>query len=121
MKILFVDDERFIISAIERNLRDAHWQIDYALSGPEALIKIEEGSFDVIVTDMAMPAMKGDRLLQEVRERDPSITRIILSGHADQSLSIDDGKLAHRWIDKPCDPAYLMEVLSEVENERRLS
>jgi CheY-like chemotaxis protein len=121
MKILFVDDDRFIINAISRNLRDSSWQIDYALSGPEALVKLEEGGYDVIVTDMAMPAMKGDRLLREVRELDPGITRIILSGHADQSLQIDDAKLAHRWLDKPCDPAYLVEVLSEVERERRLS
>ena len=121
MKILFVDDERFIISAIERNLRDSHWQIDSALSGPEALIKIEQGGYDVIVTDMAMPAMKGDRLLQEVRQIDPGITRIILSGHADQSLSLDDANLAHRWLDKPCDPVYLVEVLTEIENERRLA
>ena len=121
MKILFVDDDRFIISAIERTLRDSHWEIDYALSGPEALMKIEEGSYDVIVTDMAMPAMKGDRLLQEVRAIDPSITRIILSGHADQSLSLDDSSLAHRWLDKPCDAAYLVEVLTEIESERRLA
>ena len=121
MNILFVDDERFIISAMARNLRDSSWHIDYALSGPEALVKIGETHYDVIVTDMAMPAMKGDRLLQEVKKIDPEITRIILSGHADQSLSLDDAELAHRWIDKPCDPAFLVEVLTEIETERRLS
>lgn len=121
MNILFVDDDRLIINAIQRNLRDTSWTIESALSGPEALIKIEEGHYDVIVTDMAMPAMKGDRLLKEVREMDPTITRIILSGHADQSLQLDDAELAHRWLDKPCDAAYLAEVLQEIESERRLS
>lgn len=121
MDILFVDDERLIISALERNLRDSTWHVEYALSGPEALIKIGEHHFDVIVTDMAMPAMKGDRLLREVKNIDPKITRIILSGNADQSVQIDDAELAHRWLDKPCDPGYLMQVLMEVETEKRLN
>ncbi|KZX72762.1 hypothetical protein A3715_16000 [Oleiphilus sp. HI0009] len=121
MDILFVDDERMIISALERNLRDSDWYIDYALSGPEALIKLGKRHFDVVVTDMAMPAMTGDRLLREVKELDPEITRIIMSGHADQSLGVADGELAHRWLDKPCDPTYLLQVLQEVEKEKRFN
>ena len=119
MNILFVDDERFILSATERNLRDSEWDIDYALSGPEALVKLSEKTYDVVITDMSMPAMKGDRLLQEVREKDASITRVILSGHADQSLEMGDPDLAHRWLDKPCDPEYLVQVLQEIEAERK--
>lgn len=120
MNILFVDDDRQVINAIKRNLRNTIWKIDSALSGPEALIKIDEGDYDVIVADMAMPAMSGDRLLKEVQALDPSITRVILSGHADQSLKLDDADLVHRWLDKPCDAAYLVEVLQEIESERRL-
>jgi len=121
MDILFVDDERLIINALERNLRDSDWHVEYALSGPEALIKLGKQHFDVIVTDMAMPAMKGDRLLREVKNIAPDVTRIILSGHADQSLELSDSELAHRWLDKPCDPDYLIQVLTEVESEKRMN
>jgi len=121
MNILFVDDERFMLNAVERNLRDSNWDIDVATSGPEALVKIQEQDFDVIVTDMAMPAMKGDRLLKEVRVLRPQMTRIILSGYADHSLDLEDPDLAHRWIDKPVEPDYLVKVLEEIEAERRAS
>lgn len=121
MHILFVDDEKNILKALERSLRDSDWDIDFALSGPEALLKLGESDYDVIVTDMSMPAMKGDRLLREVKAVNPDIKRIILSGHADQSLSLDDQELAHRWIDKPCDPDYLVQVLQELDTDTPLN
>src|SRR5262245_37814840 len=85
-KILFVDDEPNVLQGLERMLRSMRheWEMQFAMSGPAALERLAEQTFDVIVSDMRMPGMTGAQLLTEVSQRHPHIVRIILSGQADQ-------------------------------------
>ncbi len=73
----------------------------------EALTTLAKDHYDVIVSDMRMPGMTGDQLLAEVRERYPHMVRIILTGQCDKESGLRAMRVAHRMLNKPCDPEDL--------------
>ena len=112
-KIIFVDDEQYVLDGLRRMLRtmSKDWDMAFATSGPEALKILDTEDFDVIVTDMRMPEMDGAQLLAEVNERHPDMVRIVLSGHSDEATIFRSLKLVHRCLAKPCDPEMLRSVV----------
>ena len=121
-RILFVDDEPNVLAGLRRllyPLRD-QWDMAFAGSGREALQRLEESAFDVLVTDLRMPEMTGVELLGRVRQRFPQITRIVLSGIADLELTLRAATLAHQYLCKPCDSATLHNTLERAYSMRQV-
>jgi len=102
-KVLFVDDEPSVLSAIRRAVSDEDYTPFFAGSGAEALTLIAENSFSVIVTDMRMPVMDGLALLKIVKEKSPKTVRVVLSGYTQLSqllATINQGEI-FKFITKP--------------------
>jgi len=108
-RILFVDDEVSILDGLKRMLRPMRneWDMSFAPGGEAALSMLEATPFDVIVSDMRMPGMDGATLLEIVREKYPSLLRIILSGYTELQASLRAVPVAHQFLLKPCDPEML--------------
>lgn len=108
-RILFVDDEVSILDGLKRILRpmSKEWEMSFAPGARAALSQLESAPFDVIVTDMRMPGMDGAALLEIVREKYPSMLRIILSGYTELQSSLRAVPVAHQFLLKPCDPDLL--------------
>jgi CheY-like chemotaxis protein len=121
-RVLFVDDEPFVLRAIERLLRVRRAPIDarFVGSGADALARLAVEPFDVVVTDLSMPAMDGVTLLGEVRARHPHIARIALSGQAASGDSVRAVKVVHQWLSKPCDVTELCANIERVAWARDL-
>ncbi|HKM68321.1 MAG TPA: response regulator [Candidatus Acidoferrum sp.] len=113
-RILFVDDEVSILDALKRVLRPmrSEWEMVFVPGGDAALSHLEASPFDVIVSDMRMPGMDGATLLEAVREKYPSILRIILSGYTEMQASLRAVPVAHQFLLKPCDPEMLRAGIS---------
>ncbi|MEM7620570.1 MAG: HDOD domain-containing protein [Pseudomonadota bacterium] len=114
--ILFVDDEPLVLNGLRRMLRShrKEWNISFANSGDEALSLFEERPYDIIISDMRMPKITGDILLQEVAERYPECVRLVLSGHAELSNIIDVVAPAHQFYAKPCDVNALSKSIKTI-------
>jgi len=108
-RILFVDDEPNVLSALRRMTRARRdiWACHFAQGGAAALDIIDRHSIDVVVSDMRMPGMDGADLLGRVRERSPNTTRIVLSGHAREDSILRVIGPAHQYLAKPCDQSVL--------------
>jgi len=108
-RILFVDDEELVLDAMNRSTRQMRheWDIDFANSGSAALRMMSEATFDVLVTDLSMPEMSGVELLAKVKERHPSVVRIVLSGDPDQDNPHKVAESAHQYLTKPCSSEVL--------------
>jgi HD-like signal output (HDOD) protein len=127
-RMLFVDDEQPLLEGLRSRLRPLHgkWNMEFVDSGERAIGRMQEQSFDVIVTDMRMPVMDGAKLLEIVNERWPQTIRIVLSGYADLDQTIRLVPFAHQYLSKPCQPKQLENVierclvLHELLNEPRL-
>jgi HD-like signal output (HDOD) protein len=121
-RLLFVDDEPFLRDGIRRLLtrRRPEWELAFADCGTSALQVMESASFDIVVSDMRMPGMDGAGLLERVRDLDPGVVRIILSGQSDRSAALRAAKVAHQFLAKPFDVALLEATLDRLCGLRQL-
>jgi HD-like signal output (HDOD) protein/CheY-like chemotaxis protein len=112
-RVLFVDDEPAILSGLGRMLRPLRHEIEseFAGSAAEALARLAQEPFDIVVADIRMPVMDGAALLEQVRRKHPGIIRIVLSGHADVSTALREVPVAQQFIAKPCDASTLRNVI----------
>jgi len=89
-RILFVDDEQFVLDGFKRLLREYRdiWQIEFALNGKIALQMVNQQDFDVIITDVRMPEMPGLELLEHLQDNENTkkIPVVVLTGDHDRTL-----------------------------------
>jgi HD-like signal output (HDOD) protein/ActR/RegA family two-component response regulator len=108
-RILFVDDEPQVLTALKSLLRthDHGWDVVYADGGLAALSALERQRFDVVVSDLRMPHVDGAELLAQVKRDQPGAIRLLVSGQADEEAPPAAVLVAHQLLPKPCDPAAL--------------
>ncbi len=75
--ILIVDDEPEMRAALSETLRREGYQLDTAENGEEALGRIENETFDLVVSDVKMPRLSGPELLKAIKETSPE-TRVVM-------------------------------------------
>ena len=113
-RILFVDDEERILTALKMIFR-AKYHVLTAANGHEALEFIEKFKIPVIVSDQRMPGMQGVELLRRARDLSPDSVRVLLTGYSDLASivgSINEGEV-YRFISKPWDNQELQQVITE--------
>ncbi|GAB6037079.1 response regulator [Fundidesulfovibrio butyratiphilus] len=121
-KILFVDDEPFILDGLRLMLRDKRpeWDMAFVQGSEEALKLLDRFTIDVVVTDLRMPGLDGAGLLAVVRDRHPGTARIVLSGYSDQETSLRTVKLAHQYLSKPIPPETLKQAIAKALGLRHI-
>ena len=120
--LLLVDDEPGILSSLRRLLRPSGYAIHTAESGKAGLEILERESIDLVISDMRMPEMDGAHFLEQVRIRWPATMRLLLTGYADVSSTIDAinrGEI-YRYIAKPWDDADLTLIVRDALDRQRL-
>jgi len=126
--LLLVDDEENILSALRRLFRHQGYRLLTATSGGEGLQLLEREAADMVLADMRMPQMTGAAFLEQVARRWPQTVRILLTGYADLSMTIDAINKGHiyRYISKPWEDNDLRLTVQHglqqqhLERERRL-
>jgi PAS domain S-box-containing protein len=83
LRVLAVDDDALVLMNTASMLEDLGHEVVEANSGAEALARLSEGSFDLVVTDHAMPRMTGLQLATAIRERWPGTPILIATGYAE--------------------------------------
>ncbi len=109
-KILLVDDEPHVLSAMERRLR-GRFHIETCSHPAEALERVKTtGPYAVVVSDLRMPDMNGIQLLGKIRELAPDTVRMMLTGYAEVDTAIEAVNQGNvfRFLTKPC-PAETLE------------
>lgn len=109
-KILFIDDEPSIVNMTRQMLERLGYEVDTKMSSIEALelFRSKPDQFDLIITDMTMPSMTGDKLVKEILNIRPDMPTIICTGFSDK---IDAEKAkeigATEYVEKPVDKRNL--------------
>lgn len=113
-RILFVDDEPNVLSALRRMFHDmrGEWEMAFVSDAKAGLALLAEQPFDVLVADMRMPGMDGATFLREAQIMCPGAIRIVLSGHSDRDMILQTVRPAHQFLPKPCQPDDLKQVIS---------
>ena len=82
-RILVVDDEPFVCDAVRMMLAFDGHAVETASSGKEALGMFEKGKYDLVITDYAMPHMKGDELAANIKGRAPDQPVVMITAYAE--------------------------------------
>ena len=100
--VLIVDDERDIVEALVNYLDD--YEVDFAYDADSALKKVALGKFKIVLTDIIMPGLDGNELLRRIKNINPGIQVIMMTGQTTLMRAIEsmqDGAL--RYLLKPFD------------------
>ncbi len=101
-KVFLIDDEKDLTDSVGKVMLRAGYQFGYALTGREGLKKVREMLPDVVILDMVLPDTNGARVLTQLKEIEPDLPVIILTGHEtvkDAVGTMKDG--AYTYMAKP--------------------
>ncbi len=113
ISVLFVDDEKSVLSSLERFLISEPYQKLFSQSAEAALEIFENQSVHVVISDMKMPKMDGLTFLREIKKKYPDTIRIVLSGFSEIAQiipCINTGEV-FRYVTKPIDPEEFKTIL----------
>lgn len=115
IQLLFVDDEEKFLNNITARLRLREIDVTAFTNGSDAMEYIDrKGKFDVALIDLKMPGMDGEELLSRLKEKDPSIEVVILTGHGSiQSAAGLTRSGAYEYLLKPCE---LDDIITAISN-----
>jgi DNA-binding NtrC family response regulator len=125
-RILLVDDEEEFVQVLSERLTIRDYNVTTSLNGEDALLKVKDRDFDVVILDVAMPGMNGITALREIKSIKPLTEVIMLTGRATVDTAIDGMKLgAYDYIMKPCDTEQLVSNINKAharkaEHEERI-
>ena len=87
-KILIVEDDVFSREAMEKILESHNYETSSCATAEEAVIKLQEGSFEILITDLRMGGMDGLELIKEARRIYPKISTILVTGFASGEIRL---------------------------------
>ena len=113
--ILVVDDEKNIRLTVSQTLESLGLKTDCASTGEEALAKLREKEFGLILLDLNMPVVDGVEVLRQVREYRPDLRVIVMTAYGTRELAVEAMKLgAVDLIRKPFVPEEIRERVARV-------
>jgi DNA-binding NtrC family response regulator len=119
--LLIVDDEGALRSAIAERLADHGFAVEQAGSGEEALQRLADFAFDMLITDLRLPGINGREVLDAALERYPDIIAIVITGFGTVKDAVEAIKQgAADFITKPFQFDALLHVLRSAVEQRRL-
>lgn len=125
-RLLLVDDEEMYLEYLSKRLINQQYDVTKCLSGEEALERIRDFDFDVVILDVLLPGMDGIETLREISKISPLTEVIMLTGHASLESGLEGMKLgAFDYLRKPCDTEELIAKINQAcerkaEQEERI-
>lgn len=116
-RALLIDDEKELVSTLVERLGYRDIESDYALNGQEALTKMTENHYDVVVLDLKLPGMDGLEVLRRINQAYPTIPVLLITGHGSPATEINnkpDG--AYDYLAKPIN---LDDLIANMQNAIR--
>jgi DNA-binding response OmpR family regulator len=116
MKILIVDDDEMTVLALAKKLEEKNYEVTTCLDGVKALKTIADDKFDLIISDVMMPAISGFTLLSMLKNFYFSkIPLILMSGYGAKEIKAESESLgAYTFISKPVDYDELYRKIESV-------
>jgi CheY-like chemotaxis protein len=113
LRVLYVEDNELVRELTCELLEDGSKEVTTAASAEEALETFEPGRFDILLTDLSLPAMSGIEFVRVVQGIEPSLPVILISGYAVVPEQLGLGSSVKSVI-KPVDPPELDSLIDRL-------
>ncbi len=123
MRILIIDDEEFVRLVLEQTLRAEGCQVTAVAGGQAGIEALKDSSFDCVITDLRMPGIDGRGVLRWVKDHQPDVDVLVLTGHGevkDAVEAIKQGAWDFLVKETPFDPAAIKTALDKLRTIQRL-
>jgi signal transduction histidine kinase len=119
-RILIIDDEQIVLDSCRRILRGTDYELKTASNGNQGLKLVEEFEPDLVFVDLKMPGVSGFDVLERIRETDPTVVTIVITGYATVSSAVEAMKKgAYDFLPKPFTPdEYRLITMRGLEKRR---
>jgi DNA-binding response OmpR family regulator len=113
-RILLVDDDETITTPFQLILESEEYQVDVATTGRQALEKMGEGEYHVVILDIKLPDMLGTEVARKIKMRREDVNLIVITGYPNLTDSIEtiDYGISDILL-KPIDPDELLRTIEE--------
>jgi len=119
VSILVVDDEFSVRDSLTKWFKSDGYLADSAADANEALRKLQEKHWDIAFLDIKMPGIDGMELQQRIKNINPKIVIIILTGYASIDTAVKSLKEgAYDYVTKPVDPDYLSHLIEKIVQQK---
>ena len=118
-RLLIVDDEQQFVEALSERLSMRDYDVTTALTGEDAIEKITNYNFDVVILDVRLPGIDGTAVLHEIKNLKPLTEVIMLTGHGTVEMAIEGMKLgAYDFLMKPCETEDLTVKIEKAHDRK---
>lgn len=119
IRILLVDDEETLLEYLSKRLLKLGLTVKATFSGEQAIQAAKEQSYDVAVVDLKMPGMDGVETQKRLREIQPFLQCIVLTGHGSIETALQSGQQeAFQYLLKPVDHDNLVAVIKDAHKKK---
>lgn len=120
-KILVIDDEKAIRSVVKEILQAEQFQVEECANGEEALTKIQQNQYDILLCDIKMPKLNGEELFQKIQELNYPTAFIVMSAHGDIETAVKFMKAgAFDYLQKPFGLDKLIQTCKNAVNRNKV-
>lgn len=119
MKLLFIDDEQTFLKYLAKRLVLDGFEVKTTFSGEEGVEVASKEEFDVAVVDLQMPGIDGIEVQRRLKDLQPNLPCIVLTGHGSVENALESGKYnAFKFLSKPVDMDTLIETIKAAHQFR---
>lgn len=118
-RILIVDDEEEFVQALAERLTIREYDVTTTFTGQDAIDKVGQFNFDIVILDVKMPGVSGVDVLKAIKSTKPLTEVIMLTGNATVETAIEGMKLgAFDYLMKPCDTDDLIGKINKAYDKK---
>ncbi|MFH1845317.1 MAG: response regulator [bacterium] len=120
VRVLLVDDEEDLVEFLTHRLVKRGFTVTATTAGADALVASARQRYDVAIVDLKMPGMDGIAVLEQLKDHQPYLEAIILTGHGSHATALAAGRLqAFRYLLKPYEFDELVTLIEEAATAKR--
>lgn len=120
VRVLLVDDEQDLVDFLSHRLLKHGCTVTATTAGKDAIEAASKQTYDVAVVDLKMPVMDGIEVLEKLKEQQPFLKTIMLTGHGSHESALAAGRLqAYHYLLKPYEFDDLLSVINQAAAVKR--
>ncbi|WP_299259647.1 sigma-54 dependent transcriptional regulator [uncultured Aquimarina sp.] len=113
-KLLIVEDDVAFCTMLKTFLQKKGYEVSTSFSGNEAVLQIQEHTFDIVLTDVRLPDRDGITLLDDIRAKNPKTQVVIMTGYAEIDMAVNAIKQgAFDYVSKPFNPDKILQIIEK--------
>ena len=120
LNVIVIDNESVICDACNLVLTEKGHTVDYCKTGKTGLLAVERSRYDLVLLDIKLPDMDGMEILEILREKQPGLCVIVMTGYSTLSNAVQAMKLgAADYLSKPFTDDELMETVERIFEKKQ--